>query len=62
MEEIKNPKKNPTTGNVFALIFLVLTSIANAYAPGGFDNATFANHFYAALSIVACVNLLIALG
>jgi len=62
MEEIQKSKKTPTVGNLFALIFLVLTSIGNAYAPGGFDNANFANHFYAALSIVAGVNILIALG
>jgi hypothetical protein len=62
MEEFQKAKKNPTVGNLFALIFLFLASIGNAYAPAGFDNATFANHFYAVLSIVAGFNLLVALG
>jgi uncharacterized membrane protein len=62
MEQFQKTKKNPTVGNLFALIFLVLTSIGNAYAPDGFNYATFANHFYAVLSIVAGVNILIALG
>lgn len=61
MEQFQKTK-NPTVGNLFAWIFLVITSISNAYAPGGFDNATFANHFYAVLSIVAGVNILIARG
>jgi len=62
MEENQNSKRNPTTGNLFALLFLVISSLANAYAPNGFDGATFANHFYAVLAIFAGVNLLIALG
>ena len=62
MEENQNSKRNPTTGNLLALIFFVISALANAYATNGFDNATFANHFYAVISIVAGINLLLALG
>ena len=61
MEENKK-NKNPTVGNLFALIFLFISSLGYAFAPNGFDNATSVNYVCAALSIVAGVNLLIALG
>ena len=56
-----NSKQKTSTGNVFSLIFLCITSLGSAYQPEGWANATILNHFLAFLSIIAGFNILFAL-
>ena len=42
-----------TSGTVFALLYLGMSSLGFAYAPNGFGDATLVNHIMAVVTIIS---------